>query len=204
VSDEAVPHETSLAVWDIPSPLPLGGTARIKVGVRCAVGCPLVGQQIEVLDSTQNKAASTRTGPSPLPGTIGLYWAEATIIAPLTEGPHLWTARFLPSGLETSHAASSLTFGLITVRPPELRITVKVIQQNTNTPIDTAEVRLDAFRALTNEGGVATLDVPKGRYEFNVWKMGYEFVTRNLEINSDQTLKIELPVEPEPSPFGEG
>jgi hypothetical protein len=203
VSDEAAPHETSLAVWDIPSPLPLGGAARIKVGVRCAVGCPLPGQQIEVFDSANNRVGSAKTGPSPLSGTIGLFWAEAEILAPLTEGPHLWTARLFPSNLETAHAASSLTFSLITVRPPEHRVTVEVIQENTNSPIDTAEVRLDAFRALTNESGLATLEVPKGRYELNVWKMGYEFVTRNLEINSDQTLRIELPVEPEPSPFGE-
>ena len=203
MSDEASPHETSLAVWDIPSPLPLGGAARIKVGVRCAVGCPLVGQQIEILDSTQNRIAFTKTGPSPLPGTIGLYWAEAQIVAPLTEGPHRWTARFSPSSLETPHTASFLTFSLITVRPPEHRVTVEVTQENTNVPIGTAEVRLGVFRTLTNDNGVAILEVPKDRYELNVWKMGFEFVTRNLEVNADQRLKIELPVEAEPSPFGE-
>jgi hypothetical protein len=80
---------------------------------------------------------------------------------------------------------------------------VEVTQENTNVPIGTAEVRLGVFRTLTNDNGVAILEVPKDKYELNVWKMGYEFVTRNLEISSDQTLRIELPVEPEPSPFGE-
>src|SRR2546425_10880042 len=29
-ASDAAPHETSLAVWDIPSPLPLGGSAKMK------------------------------------------------------------------------------------------------------------------------------------------------------------------------------
>ena len=202
MSEETTPHETSLAVWDIPSPLPLGGSAKIKVGVRCAVGCPLIGQQVEILDSAQNKVAVTKTGPAPLPATTGLYWAEADIVAPVTEGPHLWTAQFSPLDLEIPHSASSLTFSLITVRPPEHRVTVEVIEAQTTAPIVAGEVRLGAFRTLTNGDGLAALEVPKGKYELNVWKMGYEFVTRNLEIDSDRTLRIELPVEPEPSPYG--
>jgi hypothetical protein len=201
VSDEAAPHETSLAVWDIPSPLPLGGSVKVKVGARCAVGCPLSGQLVEILDAGQNRVAATKTGPAPLPGTTGLYWGEAVVVAPLTEGPHLWTAQLSPSNLETPHLPSSLAFSLITVRPPEHRITVEVIEEKTSTAIDAGEVRLGAFRTLTDEKGVATLEVPHGMYELTVWKMGYEHVARNLEVNSDQSVKIELALEPEPSPF---
>jgi len=201
VPDETAPHETSLAVWDIPSPLRLGASAKIKFGVRCAKGCPLIAQPLEILDSTQKKISSAKTGPSPLPSTTGLYWAEAEIVAPKIEGPQLWTARFSPSGLETEHSASSLTFSLITVRPPEHRITVEVVHEKTAIPLDRTEVRLDAFRTLTNEQGVATLEVPKGSYQLNVWKMGYQHVSRDMEINSDQWVKIELVLEPEPSPF---
>ena len=119
----------------------------------------------------------------------------------MTEGSHVWTARFSPLDLEIPHSASSLTFSLITVLPPEHRVTVEVIEARTNAPITAGEDRLGTFRTLTNGDGLATLEVPKGKYELNAWKMGYELVTRNLEINSDQTLKIELPVEPEPSPY---
>jgi hypothetical protein len=203
VSREAAPHETSLAVWDIPSPLPLGGSAKVKVGLRCPAGCPLTGQKIEIRDAAQSRVAAAKLGDAPWPGTAGLYWAEADLVTPVAEGTHLWTAQFSPSDLEIPHLASSLAFSLLTVKPPEHRITIEVVQEKANTVIEDTEVRLGAFRTLTNSNGVAYLEVPSGAYELNVWKMGYEFVTRNLEVNSDQSVRIELPVEPEPSPFGE-
>jgi len=82
-------------------------------------------------------------------------------------------------------------------------VTVEVFQQNTHTVVESAEVRLEVYRTVTNTNGIALLEVPRGTYELNVWKMGYEFVTRNLEVNKDQSVTVELPVEPEPSPFGE-
>jgi len=200
VSD-AKPHETSLAVWDIPAPLALGGWAKLKVGVRCADGCQLTDQEIEIRDAAQNRIAATRSGAAPWPGTSGLYWAEADVIAPLSEGTHVWTARFSSSDLEMAHAASSLTFSLITVKPPEHRVTVEVVQEKANTVIDGAEVRLGVFRTLTSENGFAFLEVPHGAYELNVWKLGYELVMRNLEITADVSVRLELAVEPEPSPY---
>jgi hypothetical protein len=198
VPDEAAPHETSLAVWDIPSPLPLGARAKVKLGLRCAKGCPLAGHNVEIRDFSQNQVAAIKLGDSPWPGTAGLYWAAADVIAPSSDGTHLWTAQF--SALDM-HLASSLTFSLLTVKPAEHRVTVEVVEETTNAVIDETEVRLGAFRTRTNAKGVAFLEVPRGTYELNVWKMGYEFVTRNLEVNSDQSIKIKLPVEPEPSPF---
>jgi len=201
VSEEAAPHETSLAVWDIPSPLPLGGRANLKVGLRCAGGCQLTGQEIQILASARNRVATVKLGPSPWPGTAGLYWAEADVVAPLGEGTHIWTAQFSPLDLPISHLPSSLTFSLLSVKAAEHRVTVEVFQENTQTAIDDTEVRLGAFRTLTDENGVALLEVPRDTYELNVWKMGYLLVTRNLEVNSDQSIRIELPLEPEPSPF---
>jgi hypothetical protein len=203
VSREAAPHETSLAVWDIPSPLPLGGSAKVKVGLRCAAGCPLTGQKIEIRDDKHKLITATKLGSTPWPGTLGLYWAEADLVAPFAEGTHVWTAQFSPSGLEMPHLASSLTFSLTTAKPPEHTVTVEVLQKDTHSVVDSAEVRLEVYRTLTNENGIACLEVPRGTYQLNVWKMGYEFATRNLEVNSDQSLTVELPVEPEPSPFGE-
>jgi uncharacterized membrane protein len=78
---------------------------------------------------------------------------------------------------------------------------VQVVEEKTNAPIDAGVVRLGVFRAVTNETGMATLEVPYGTYELTVWKMGYEHVVRNLEVNGDQFIRIELPLEPEPSPF---
>ena len=175
----------------------------MKVGLRCAEGCPLTGQTIEIRDAAQNRVAEAKLGAAPWPGTVGLYWAEADIVAPLSEGTHPWTVQFSPADLEMPHVRSSLTFSVLTVKRPDHQVTVEVVQEKTNSTIEQTEVRLGAFRTLTNAHGVAYLEVPRGAYELNVWKMGYEFVTRNLEVNGDQSVRVELPVEPEPSPFGE-
>ena len=201
VQNPESPHETSLAVWDIPSPLRLGSSAKLKVGLRCANGCPLAGQQVEIRNAAQDKIAATKLGSPPWPGTTGLYWAEADIIAPLSEGTHVWTAQFSSSDLEIEHSPSSLPFSLITVKPGDNRVTIEVVDERTKTFIDGSEVRLGVFRTLTNTNGVASLEVPRGTYELNVWKMGYEFATRNVEVDGDLSIKVELALEPEPSPF---
>jgi hypothetical protein len=200
VSD-AAPHATSLAVWDIPAPLPLGVSAKLKVGVRCADGCQIEDQEIEILDAAQNRIGAARLGATPWPGTAGLYWAEADFIAPLSEGTQVWTARFSSSDLPTAHLASSLSFSLMTVKPPEHRVAVEVVEKSTNTAIGDTEVRLGVFRTLTKANGLAALEVPHGTYELHAWKMGYELVTRNLEITADLSVRIELAIEPEPSPY---
>jgi hypothetical protein len=203
VSEEAEAHETSLAVWDIPSPLPLGGSAKVKVGLRCANGCPLTGQEIEIRDAMRSLIVTAKLGSEPWPGTAGLYWAEADVVAPLSEGTQMWMAQFSPLNLEIPHLASLLAFSLTTAKPPEHRVTVEVFEEKAGAVIGASEVRLGVYRTQTNAHGAALLEVPGGMYELTVWKMGYELVTRNLDVTSDQSVRIELPVEPEPSPFGE-
>jgi len=194
-------HETSLAVWDISSPIISGRPANLKVGVRCSGGCPLSQREIQILDAAQKTIAVARLAAAPWPGTSGLYWAEVSFPSPVSEGTHLWTARFSSSHLEIPHLSSSLPFSLMTVKQPEFRVTVEVVEQNTNTAVDNSEVRMGPFRTLTNANGVAVLEVPRGTHELNAWKLGYEFTTHNVDVNEDVSLTVELVVEPEPSPY---
>src|SRR5262245_57425219 len=155
------PHETSLAIWDVPSPLVLGGSLRMKVGVRCSSGCSLTGQRIRIEDASEQQKGEGTLGLSPWPGTTGLYWAEVDVAAPPIEGTHTWTARFTAANLDAPHLTVSSTFTFMTVKPPEHRVTVEVVQQGTKNPIDISEVRLGVYRTVTDAAGIAHLELPK-------------------------------------------
>jgi hypothetical protein len=199
------PHETSLAIWDVPSPLVLGRLSKMKVGVRCSSGCVLTSQKVQVLNGTQQLIGEGELGPAPWPGTTGLYWAEIDVLANAIEGTHMWTARFATPHLDVPHLVASSNFTISAVKPPEHRVTVEVVQQDTNNPIDVSEVRLGIYRTVTDATGVAHLELPKGTYELNVWKLGFDLVTQTVEVSQNLTLKLQLRVAAESeSPYWMG
>src|SRR5439155_18343730 len=193
-SSAVKPHETSLAIWDAPSPLVFGRSSKMKVGVRCSSGCALTGQQVQIQDAAQHPVGEGKLGPAPWPGTAGLYWTEVDVVVPPIEGMHTWTARFAATNQETPHLGASSNFTVITVKPPEHRVTVEVLQQDTKSAIEAGEVRLGVYRTLTDTGGIAYLDVAQGTYDLNVWKLGFDLVTQAVEVREDLTIKLELPV----------
>jgi hypothetical protein len=195
---ELKPHETSLAIWDVPSPLVVGRSSKLKVGVRCSSGCSLAGQKVQIHDATQQHIAEAAVGPTPWSGTAGLYWTELDVVAPDIEGTHTWTAEFVAANLDPPHLRASSNFTVNTVKPPDHRVTVEILQQDTKAPIDVSEVRLGIYRTVTNTDGIARLDVPKGTYELSAWKLGFDLVTQPVEVSEDLTIKLELPVTVEP------
>jgi hypothetical protein len=184
------PHETSLAIWDVPSPLVMGRSSKMKVGVRCSSGCSLTGQRVQIHDAAQQQIGEGELGSAPWPGTTGLYWTEVDVVAPSIEGTHTWTARFATSNLDVPHLTASSTFTFMTVKPPEHRVTVEVVQQGTKNPIDISEVRLGVYRTVTDDAGIAHLELPRGTYELNVWKLGFDLATQTVQVNEDLTIKL--------------
>src|SRR5262245_44174504 len=128
------PHETSLAIWDVPSPIVVGRSAKVKVGVRCSAGCSLAGQPVQIDDAAQQHIGDGTLGPTVWPATTGLYWTELDAVAPAIEGIHAWTARFAAQHLDVPHLDASSSFTINTVKPPEHRVTVEVVQQDTKNP----------------------------------------------------------------------
>ena len=51
------PHKTSVAVWDLPTPVVIGESFSAKIGIKCAAECRLTGKLMEMLDE-----AGTRVG----------------------------------------------------------------------------------------------------------------------------------------------
>jgi hypothetical protein len=194
------PRETSLAVWSIPSPVVTGRRFSLKVGAKSSAGCTLHGHRIEVRDERGIVIAGGSLGETPWLGTSALYWTELELDAPAAPGMFSWSVKFDPADLALPHDGASSSFTIAIVRPPEHRLTVKVKQQATAAPIQDALVRLGAFCAATDESGLAEIMMPKGTYDLNVWKAGYEAPARAVAIDADVTVEIEVAALPEENP----
>ncbi len=195
-------HATSMAVWDVPSAIPAGDRFRVKVGVKCSADCELADKQIEIYDHEGGRAATEKLGDVPWEGSSTLYWTEAQLESPGTEGYYRWTVKFPEPDLELPHGDASYTFGFTTVGPPEHVVTVEVIDKDTKTPIENADVLLHPYRGNTDEGGMARLMVPKGEYKLYVSKHKFETFQTTVEAASDVAVKAELLVAPVPDDDG--
>jgi hypothetical protein len=195
-----IPHATSLAVWAIPSPVVMGEKFEIKVGAKSSAGVALTGGAIEVCDEADVAVARGRLGETPLPGTRALYWGEITLLAPLREGVYAWVVKFAPADLDLPHERASSTFSVAIVRRPQHRLTIKVIEKDSAAPIADAQLRLGAYRAATDQSGLAQVDLPGGVYDLSVWKVGYEAPGRTVELNGNVTVEVEVLALPEENP----
>jgi hypothetical protein len=195
-----IPHETSLAVWDIPSPVLKGQPFTINVGAKSAANSDLKGLDIAVHDASGTVVARGRLRDTPWPGTSGLYWDEVELIAPAEEGLSKWSVRFAADGLALPHDGTAAEFSAMVSRPPEHRLTVKVIEQKSKVPIEDVQVRLGPFRGATDPTGIAEVMMPKGTYDLHVWKAAYEAPAHSIEIKGDLSIEVEAVFVPEEDP----
>jgi len=86
------------------------------------------------------------------------------------------------------------------VEPPAHLLTVKVIAKETAAPIEDAQIRLGPHRAATDPAGLAEVRMPKGRYELEVWKVGYQAPAVPLDIAADAFVQVEALATPEDNP----
>jgi hypothetical protein len=203
VSFTTRPHATSMAVWDVPSPVVVNQPFRVKVGVTCAATCPLAGRLIDVCDEAGIQIGEGRLGDTPWPGTSALYVAELELAAPATEGIVPWSARFAAVEPGVPHEASSTPFSFRTARPPEHRVTVRLTDRETQVPLEDVEVRLGVYRASTDARGLARFELPGGVYSLGAWRVGYEALPRTVDVDTDLLLEVEATLAPATDPDSE-
>ncbi|MSO30004.1 MAG: hypothetical protein EXQ48_03540 [Acidobacteria bacterium] len=203
-------HTTSLASWDLASPVVAGRRATLKVGVACSSGCNLTGTRIDVYNETGTRVGGGRLGSQPWPATTALHWVELDVAAPDAEGDHAWSlqattpldqARGALSDSRKAepphvHAASTVRF--VAVRTPEHRVTIEVIEKGSGVPLTRVELRVGRFRAATTDGGIAHVEVPGGTYEVCAWKIGYDLLSSTVHVSGDTTIHLEVEVAPAP------
>ena len=194
------PHATSLAVWEIPSPVVMGERFSIKVGAKSSSGCELKGKEILVSDQSGTVLGRGSLQETPWPGTSALYWTEVEVPAPDQEGMFWCSVNFAAADIETPHEQSSSKFSMAIVRPPEHRLTIEVLEKDSKAPIEDAQIRLGAYGAATDPSGRAQLALPTGTYDLTVWKVGYEAPGQIVDIHDDVSLQVEAVVVPPENP----
>jgi uncharacterized membrane protein len=79
-------------------------------------------------------------------------------------------------------------------------VTVNVFEKNAGTPVEDAQVRLGVYSACSDQTGLAKVAMPQGTYSLDVLKTGYEAVSRDLDVNGDVTVEVEVEVVPPENP----
>jgi hypothetical protein len=189
-------HITSLAVWDLTSPVVVGRSSALKVGISCSSGCDLSGTRIDIYNDAGARVGGGTVGSQPWPATTALYWTELDVAAPETEGDQSWSIHATTA--ETKHADATSSLRFVAGKPPEHRVTLEVIDKDNGVPIPGVELRLGRFRSATNDEGIAHIEVPGGAYEIGSWKLGYELISRTVHVAGDTTIHLELATAPEP------
>ena len=196
-----VPHATSLAVWDNPSPVIRGALFEAKVGAKCSASCGLGGRRIEIRDDSGKLMGSAALGDSTWAGTTSLYWTTIQLKAPRKQGLQVWTVSFTPADSHLPHGGTASRFSFVTVAEPEHSVSVKVVSKQTKAPIGGAQVRLGLYRAVTDETGSAKLGVPAGEFPLVVTRAGYEMPERSIKVLKDVRVRIAAEKLPEEDPF---
>ena len=188
-------HEISLAVWDVPSPVVIGHRTTLKVGISCQSRCSLAGTAIEIRDEQGASIGCGRVGAEPWPGTMALYWVEIDVMTPATDGDRAWS--IAAATADETHTPLTSVARVIACRPPEHRVTFEVIEKTCGGPLAGVELRVGAFRAATDDAGIACVAVPGATYDIGTWKLGYKVLSKTTDIARDLTIRLELIAVPE-------
>ena len=185
-------HAAQLNVWDVPSTIVAGEHFKVAVGVRCSAGCDLGGKELSIFDQQGLRTGTAKLGHDVWPGTEALYFVELEARAPLTVGSHRWEVRIADWALKLPHAAGSLPVVVRVVRPPDCEVTVKVVDRESQAPIQGARVVMHPFRAVTDDRGIAKVKVTRGPYDLLVSGSKYVPVCTSVEVTADLITRAEL------------
>lgn len=206
-------HKRSIVVWDVPSNVECGAAFAIKAGIKCDALCPPDSWALEVHDEHGNRLASVDVGQQIWPGTEGLHWADLDLTAPASEGSFRWQViapAVMPPSVpqdrvsdrpveQPKHPESVALFNVRTVPEGECRLTVIAIGRGTQEPIAGARVVAHPFRAVTDERGVAELNLPRGSHRVFVTRRNFLPLRVDRELAGATTIRAELELDTGPS-----
>jgi hypothetical protein len=185
-----IPHKTSLAVWNVRSPIIAESAVMVKVGMRCSAACRLTGRTIEVVDQSGVTVAEALLGETPWTGTDALYWAEVEFRAPASEGVAAYRA-VTSAGADPCHEASTAGFSFRTTGYPEHKVTINVVDKDTGVGVSDVEVRLGLYIQSTDQHGNVHVEVPSGTYDLSIRKDGFGAAPVMVEIAASVSLRVE-------------
>ena len=188
-------HHTSMAVWDVASPVAMGRTFMATVGVQCSGNCNLGGLPIEIRNEAGTLMGLGRLDDVPLPGTA-LYCSKIELPAPTADGVSSFVATFAPSSADGSHSGACAGFTVRVDQPAAHRVQVRVIEKETRLPVDDVEVRLGHYTTFTDHNGESSIELPTGAHELTLRKDGYKAPPRIVDVRDNVVMEVEAFIAP--------
>lgn len=185
-------HTLHAVVWDVPSAVEVGHRVRLRVGLRCSAGCCTAGWSFVLRDDQGRRVAEGTVGADPWPGTTALHHAEVEIDAPRTEGVHLWTLDGRAPDDAQPHAARLADLRLRTVPAARHTLQVRAVDARTGAPVPRAKVVAHPYRTVTDDQGLATLNLAEGDYTVFVSGKTYFAYRTQGRIEGDLSITAEL------------
>ena len=185
-----IPHKTSLAVWNVRSPVIAESAVMVRVGMRCSAACRLTGRAIEVVDDSGTTVARATLGETPWMDTDALYWTDLEFRAPASQGVATYRAVTI-AGADPCHEPSTAGFSFRTTGHPEHKVTINVVDKDTGVGVSDVEVRLGLYIQSTDEHGHVTVEVPGGTYDLSIRKDGFGAAPVTVEIAASVSLRVE-------------
>jgi hypothetical protein len=189
-------RETSLAVWNVPSPVMIAEAFRVIVGVKSAGACTLTGAKVAIHDERGAAIGEGVLGEAPWPGTA-LYWTEIALVAPAKAGTFSWSAAFAGDTAMPPHSGAASRFSFVAVERPAHRSRIMVVAGEAGTPVENVHIALGPYRAATDGDGIAVMETPAGHFELTAWHAEFDVFTKSVEIAKDGVLRVALTRRPE-------
>jgi hypothetical protein len=167
-----------------------GSTFTVTVGAKCACGCSLADQLVEIVEESGEKVGEAKLEPTPRPGTSSLYAADLELAAPGHTGIFSRRARFAGAALELPHESAAASFTFRCLDPPEHTVTVRFAFEGIDPRKQGIEVHVGRYSGFTDESGVARIGVPKGVHELTFWRVDLEPVSTLVEVDADSVMDV--------------
>ena len=194
-------HQTSVAVWDVPSPVEVNARFRFKVGAKCSSCCALVGRRIEVCDESGQVAARGLLGDAAWAEAEGLYWCEVVVSAPPTPGLATFTTGFPADEPGAAHRGASTSLSIMVVEQARHQASITVVEKGAGAAVADAQVRLGFHRSATDEQGAVAFRVAPGEHRLVFWKAGYAAAEQTIAIYDDMPVILEVEALPPKDPY---
>lgn len=192
-----VPHRVVASTWKVPTAIVAGERATIHVGAKCSSSCSLAGRAVVIRDHLDRQVWAGTLNDKPWPGASALYFTEATLDAPATEGDHYWHLDVPGWDGGMPHAAGTFAFLVRVVPPAQAEVTVVATDHASGSPIAGLQVVMHPYRAVTDRDGVARVKVVKGTFKLFVTGFNYIGFQTVIDVVEDVTVNAELVVEQE-------
>jgi hypothetical protein len=199
-------HTSTVLVWDVPTATVAGEPFTLKVGIKCSSGCRQAHRAFTIVDRDGNEVAASRAGEAIWPKSEALYFTEVEVRAPGDVGLMRWEARVAEADIAAgdtqvplAHTAAIASFDVRSVKRPDHRVRLEAWDGEKQEPLAGARVVLHPYGAVTDEHGIAELDVAAGDYQVFVSRTKYTTYGAPVTINADLDTRIELFREPPPN-----